>query len=115
MMRVACWETDYKRLKKLRWIRNQLVHETNSFQDNLINLEDIEWLRNFRSRIMECTDPFSLLYKSRKITRTTTNHEKYPENYFKTKESFSDRKLTIGAIAVIGIIILAIILYQLKL
>ncbi len=44
---VDCWERDYKELKKMRWIRNQLVHETHSFQDDLINIEDIKWLKIF--------------------------------------------------------------------
>ena len=26
-MMVTCWEKDYNQLKKMRWIRNQLVHE----------------------------------------------------------------------------------------
>lgn len=112
-MGVACWEMDYKRLKKLRWIRNQLVHETNSFQDDLISLEDIEWLKKFHSRIMECTDPFSLLHQSR---NTTANKEKYLENYFETKEpldeEFIDRNVVIAAIIIIGIIIVAIIIWQ---
>lgn len=115
-MRVACWETDYKRLKKLRWIRNQLVHETNSFQNDLISLEDIEWLKKFHSRIMERTDPFSLLYQSRNIKKATTNKEKYLENYSETKESldesFSDRNVVIAVIILIGIIIFAIIIWQ---
>ena len=108
-MRVACWEMDYKRLKKLRWIRNQLVHETNSFQDDLISLEDIEWLKNFYARIMECTDPFSLLHQSRNIRKTTVNKEKYLENHFETKKPFIDRDLVISAIILIGIIFVIII------
>ena len=112
--KVNCWEKDYKRLKKMRWIRNQLVHETNSFHDNLINIEDVEWLKIFRSRIMECTDPFSLLYKSINTKRKTANQEKHPENYFKTKEAsnepFSDKNLVIRVGMLIGTIILIIII-----
>lgn len=64
-MLVAGWEKDYKQLKRMRWIRNQLVHDVDSFQDNLISARDVEWLRTFQSRIMERTDPFSLLAESR--------------------------------------------------
>lgn len=114
-IKVDCWEKDYKRLKKMRYIRNQLVHETNSFQDDLVNIEDIEWIKTFRSRIMECKDPFSLLYQSRSTKRETVNEGNYPENYFNTKkeqnEPFSDRNLVIRVGMLIGAIILIIIIW----
>ena len=87
-MMVACWEKDYNQLKKMRWIRNQLVHEVNSSQNNLVTIEDIEWLKTFRSRIMECTDSFSLLREARNIKRkTTVKQEKPLETYFQKNES----------------------------
>lgn len=86
-MMVACWEKDYNQLKKMRWIRNQLVHEVNSSQSNLVTIEDIEWLKTFRSRIMECTDSFSLLREARNIKRkTTVKQEKPLETYSQINE-----------------------------
>lgn len=109
-MIVTCWEKDYKQLKKMRWIRNQLVHETNSFQDKLVDVEDIEWLKNFRTRILECTDPFSLLYQSRSVKRKTTKQDEYPPNYFKTYKPSCNTNLVFGVKIFIGIIILVIII-----
>lgn len=108
--KVDCWEKDYKQLKKMRWIRNQLVHEINSFQENLINAEDIEWLITFRSRIMECTDPFSLLYQSKNETRKTIKQRKNPEN-LGTNKTFYNWNFVYGVIILIGLIILVIILF----
>lgn len=136
-MTVACWKKDYKQLKKMRWIRNKLVHEANSFQENLINVEDIVWLKTFYSRILECTDPFSLLYQSRNIKREIINQNKKPEDYSKINgssrnadyalskargENYSKKNATsrnqslvlgvimlIGSIILIGIVIFAII------
>ena len=68
--RVVGWENDYKQLKRLRWIRNQLVHDANSFQDDLVVAEDVHWLNTFRLRILECSDPYSLLYQSRNTVNT---------------------------------------------
>ena len=45
---VTDWEKDYKKLKHMRFIRNQLVHDPNSFNNNLVTLEDIEWIKVFR-------------------------------------------------------------------
>lgn len=61
---VLNWEKDYKKLKHMRWIRNQLVHDTNSFKNNIVSTDDIEWLKDFQSKIIKCTDPFSLLNQS---------------------------------------------------
>ncbi len=66
---VAGWERDYKQLKRLRWIRNRLVHETDSFVDNLIEETDVEWLQTFYRRIMDREDPFALLYQSEKMNK----------------------------------------------
>lgn len=62
-MLVKGWEQDYKQLKRMRWIRNQLAHESNSFEENLVTVQDLEWVKEFRNHIMECTDPFSLLHQ----------------------------------------------------
>ena len=59
------WDNDYKKLKHMRWLRNQLVHDANSFQKNIVCTDDIEWLKQFESRIINCTDSFSLLNQSR--------------------------------------------------
>ena len=61
--KVPNWNNDLKELKRLRWIRNQLVHDTDSFDTLEVSKEDISYLKEFRSRILHCEDPFSLLHK----------------------------------------------------
>lgn len=70
---VPMWNDDYKMLKRVRWVRNQLVHSPGSFDENLFAQEDILWIQNFRLRIMSCNDPFALLRKR--------NMEKLERNY----------------------------------
>lgn len=115
--RVAGWERDYKKLKKMRWIRNRLVHETDSFEDNLVNEEDTEWLHIFYCRIMECTDPFSLLHQSENINRKTEKQEKDRETTFKrNKVSFSkngelsDKDIILAAMILAGVILIGIVI-----
>ena len=57
------WKTDLSTLKILRHIRNQIAHNEGSFNQNLCTQNDIDWLNNFHMRIMEQTDPLSLLRK----------------------------------------------------
>lgn len=60
-MNVPEWDKSYQRLKKMRHVRNKLVHETSSFDEGLFNEDDIAWLEEFRSNIIERTDPLALL------------------------------------------------------
>lgn len=112
--RIDGWERDYKKLKKMRWIRNRLVHETDSFEDNLVNIEDIEWLHTFYRRILECTDPFSLLHQFKNINSNTgkQDKDKRPEITFSlNKASHSRNKDFLGkAIVLAGIILAGVIL-----
>lgn len=115
--RVAGWDKDYKKLKKMRWIRNRLVHETDSFEDNLVNEEDSEWLHTFYCRIMECTDPFSLLHQSENINRKTQKQEKDRETTFKRNKvsssqngELSDKDIILAAMILAGVILIGIVI-----
>lgn len=54
--KIPAWESTYKKLKELRWKRNQYVHEGNVEFDN----EDTEWLVAFYQKIISGEDPLSL-------------------------------------------------------
>lgn len=107
--RIAGWKDDYKTLKHLRWIRNRLVHEANSFKDNIVRPEDIQWLHTFYRRIMEHTDPFSLLQQSKNGIRKT---EKGSNSHISTTNKYSTRKEDMGAgyIILIAIILAGVVL-----
>ena len=114
---IAGWERDYKQLKRMRWIRNRLVHETNSFEDDLVDVKDIEWLQTFYCRIIECTDPFSLLYQSDKVKEKTVKQQNCSEGYFSENKpslsqncDLSDRNIFMPAVITAAIIIVGIVL-----
>ena len=56
---IAGWNDDLKNLKRLRHIRNNLVHDPEYEPD--YDAEDIEYLKSFYQRIMDQKDPLSLL------------------------------------------------------
>lgn len=110
---IACWEKDLKKLKKMRWKRNQLVHEPDSFGVDLVNVEDIEWLKNFRLRIMECTDPFSLLYQSRNVIGKNSQQEtKAVKCYQMNKQSSNQSLMPRVIIFIIMIFIVTLIIFD---
>ncbi len=69
------WQNDLNRLKEIRHKRNVLVHESDYEVD--INEYDVEWLREFRHRILEEDDPLALLEKRQKIIVK----QSYPDNF----------------------------------
>ena len=69
--KVYNWDNDLKKLKHYRWIRNQIVHEPDCQEENMCHPDDVAWLNNFYSRIMNQTDPLALYLKSSKVNPLT--------------------------------------------
>ncbi len=59
---ILSWNTDYKLLKHLRWIRNRIAHDTDDYQ--ISSESDLQNMRNFYERIFSGQDPIALLEKS---------------------------------------------------
>lgn len=57
---VPSWEEDLKNLKYCRFVRNRIVHDVACTEENMSSSEEVEWLENFYTRIMNQTDPLSL-------------------------------------------------------
>lgn len=108
---VPMWYDDYKMLKRVRWIRNQLVHSPGSFDENLFAQEDILWIQNFRVRIMACDDPFALLrkrnmerlegYYTGKETVIRESTEEYTDEYETESGGFGQFMLLLVVILVV--------------
>ena len=62
MLYVSKWESDYKMLKHVRWIRNQLAHEV-SIDNDVCEQEDYDWLERFYNSLYTANDPISRLRK----------------------------------------------------
>ncbi len=61
--KVSGWAFDYKHLKSARNIRNELAHSRNSFSADICSQEDIDFVRSFRTRILNQADPIAMLRK----------------------------------------------------
>ena len=61
--RVFGWSSDYKRLKSARNMRNDLAHSRNSISVDICSQDDIDFVRSFRTRILNQTDPLAMLRK----------------------------------------------------
>lgn len=103
---VEDWEKDYKKLKHMRWIRNQLVHDTNSFRENIVTIDDIKWLKQFEERIIKCTDPFSLLNQCR-------NQYNYAGKTYEDLSKVSKKKRNNTALFIVIILLIVVLLISL--
>ncbi|GFI62200.1 hypothetical protein IMSAG049_01374 [Clostridiales bacterium] len=95
---VPSWDRDYRRLKRVRWIRNQIAHESSATD---CNEEDVAWLETFYSRILEREDPLALLAKTKQERlnsppqrehelRTSTERRVDRDSKFQKRECFPE-------------------------
>ena len=63
LQNVQFWIEDLKQLKRMYRIHTELSQRPGSFDDTLCTQEDIDWLNDFYIRLLNQTDPFSLLVK----------------------------------------------------
>ena len=65
---VATWSADYDKLKRLRWIRNQLSHEV-GYDSDICEDADYDWLEVFNQRLYSSNDPLSAMNKAENAER----------------------------------------------
>ena len=111
--KIKNWETDYRKLKHYRYIRNQIVHENSASESSLCNINDCRWLAEFYQRILNQMDPLSqyqtLINKpvQQSKKRTTQNQNIYYIAKEKqvvshtSKEKQKDYYIAIGIIIVV--------------
>ncbi len=64
--RVPSWERDYRSLKRVRWLRNQIAHETTATD---CSADDVAYLQDFHGRLLRQQDPLAVLRKTRRVAR----------------------------------------------
>ena len=57
------WNDEYRQLKHIRWLRNQIVHSTGSVE---CSQSDLDWLKGFHNRLLTQQD---LLAKAHRVIK----------------------------------------------
>ena len=60
---VLGWSEDYKKLKHVRWVRNQIAHDSAAYQRS--EPADLQFVKEFYSRVLSGRDPLTQLRKIR--------------------------------------------------
>lgn len=59
--KISGWTSDYNHLKSARNMRNELAHSRNSMMVDICSQEDIDFVRAFKTKILNQTDPIAVL------------------------------------------------------
>ena len=105
---VKSWDSDYKMLKHIRWVRNDIAHS--DYQSECTE-GDIAYARNFYTRIMKQEDPFSIINKRkiaqfRKQSSKTVDINKSNQNHMAGRR----KKYTVNR-ELMALIIIVIVLF----
>lgn len=113
---VKGWENDLKQLKHYRWVRNQIVHEPDCYEETMCEVGDDEWLDDFYGRIINQTDPLAMYRKATRpqpVAKSAQNHEPVQLQYTYSEQpdwSKHKSKKVVGWI-VFSIIVAIVLLY----
>ncbi len=73
------WSSDYDRLKKYRYIRNRIAHDNGIYEDEVCDSNDIDWLEDFHSRLLNQTDPLGQYYRAQRAATQRPSHKPQPQ------------------------------------
>lgn len=110
--RVPYWERDYRSLKRVRWLRNQIAHETTATD---CSADDVAYLQDFHDRLLRQQDPLAALRRTRRAARPTVlRRQVTPQR----QAAYSDQEpdgmgkgLLWGVIAIGVLVVLGILLF----
>lgn len=77
IIRIPSWESDFRMLKHVRWVRNRIAHELENGPTSEIS--DLSFIQDFYDRILSGQDPLSLLRKAGSVSRKA---DKIKEEHF---------------------------------
>ncbi len=98
---VSGWSSDYNKLKSVRNIRNELAHSRNSITVDICSQDDIAFVRSFKTRILNQTDPIAMLRKQLKQHSHSSTSQ--PKQQYQPIYTYSPpRKASSGCFGVVA-------------
>lgn len=112
--RIPLWERDYRSLKRVRWLRNQIAHEMTATD---CTTDDVKYLQAFHDRLLHQKDPLAVLRKARRAARPTAPRQQATPQ---RRVSYSNQEQTgmgkglIWGVIMIGVLVVLGVLLSLK-
>lgn len=107
---VPSWERDYRALKRVRWLRNQIAHEMTATD---CADDDVRYLRDFHDRLLRRQDPLAALSRAGRIARPAASRQPAPPRgaaVYSRRAPARRRKRRFWGVAVVVIGLLAALL-----
>ena len=109
--KVSGWASDYRKLKSARSIRNELAHSRNSFSADICSQEDVDFIRSFRSRILNQTDPIAMLRKQIIMPRPSSTSQPKQQPVHTNTTSPPNKAGCLGIVASFVVVVACIIAF----
>ena len=116
---IPSWDRDYKMLKHLRWVRNQIAHDT--MGGTLSEESDLKMVIDFYNRILSGEDPFTQLRKEQdremelaftvRHQASKTRDSISDDTYYPVAKKYRKKKLYFGLVVWIAVLALIIVVY----
>ena len=103
---VSGWTSDYNRLKSARNIRNELAHSRNSMTVDICSQEDIDFVRSFRAKILNQTDPLAMLCKQTTQSRFSTTPQ--PKRQHQPMYTTAPDKKPVGCFGIVAAFLIVV-------
>lgn len=108
---VPDWTLDFEQLHRYRSLYHSLAQSMEAFGEYLCSQEDVDWVRNFHTRIMERKDPLALLqehgYRAEDDAKQRIEDDKLGDL---TIQAVGSRDRYVNGPMMVGIILAAMVL-----
>lgn len=106
--RIPNWNSDLSNLIRLRHIRNQLTHEIGTLDISMCTQNDVDWLVDFRGRILQASDPIAMLHKH-KVREAQPVSVAYEMHTVESAPTDAEKKAPIGCLIAFGVVMIILI------
>ncbi len=111
---IVNWQNSFRTLKRLRWLRNQIAHDTGASD---CTEADLDALLSFHDDLLNQRDPLSQLYQVRK--HESMQYNSHVDNSIVTDEDDSqsnndNKEFSYGLVMAVSFIAIALIAYLTK-
>lgn len=104
---VSGWEEDLKQLKHYRWIRNRIVHDPGCTAENMCDMNDIQWLDDFYSRIITGKDPIAIYHKKTNTAKLQNKEKTYQSTTKVQTANYTNKRAGCLTLIIFVVIIVA--------
>ena len=108
---VPHWTADLEQLHRYRTVYQALAQSADAFEEALCNQQDVDWIREFSTRIMERRDPLALLqlrgYRAEDDAMQRLEDERFGEIVMQT---INPRDRYVNGPFVVTVILVAVVL-----